>query len=366
MRIIVAVLLLLIAGCRDDFPNAAGWANASGTLTIYSTTDTRVFAPVIADFRLLHPDVRIEYTEIDAAPLYRRFLEERASGMPTADLLLSSAMDLQVKLVNDGFAAPHYSPNAARLPSWAKWRNEAFGFTFEPAVMVFNRDLIAGREVPRSRPELIRAVADDPGFWHGRVGTYDPSTSSVGYLLASQDARQSNDFPELIRLLRQADVQTEEGTLDLLARIEQRDLILGYNVLGSYAHTRLAAGAPLTIVLPEDYTLAVARTAVIPRSAPHPRLAHLFLEYLLSIRGQTLLANQSRLNAIRPEIVGPYTRLGISEETVGPLRPIPLGPGLLVYLDRLKRARLLASWHGQKPDATRTPEIGGPPAATAR
>lgn len=356
-RLVTALLAVLLLGCGDLFERGPGGAPASGTLTIYSTTDTSIFAPVVADFRRLHPRVAINYVELEAAPLYRRYLDETADGRPTADLLLSSAMDLQVKLVNDGFAAPHRSPNSALIPNWAKWRNEAFGFTFEPAVMVFNSNLTAGRAIPRSRPQLIRALADEPGFWRGRVGTYDLSTSSVGYLLASQDIRQSDDFAALAALLRQAGVVTVATSSELLDRIERGEIALGYNVLGSYAHARLAAGAQIEIVYPEDYTLAVTRTAVIPRNAPHPAAAQTFLNYLLSIRGQMALAHRSRLSAVRPEIAGRYSRLGISEETVGPLRPIALGPGLLVYLDRQKRERLLASWHGQaqEPLRARTP-----------
>jgi iron(III) transport system substrate-binding protein len=275
-----------------------------------------------------------------------RFLREMAAGRPRVDLLLSSAMDLQVKLVNDGHAAPHRSPNAEQLPRWARWRGEAFGITFEPAVMVFNRNLMRGRRVPRSRPELLQTLREDPAFWRKRVGAYDIAKSSVGYLLASQDARQSSEWGALAEAFGAVGLQTSDTTATLLDRLERGELVIGYNLLGSYARTRIEAGAPLTIVYPEDYTLAVARTAVLPRSAPHPRAAHAFLEYLLSTRGQRVLSDRSRLSAARQDIEGPYSRLGISEATVGPLRPISLGPGLLVYLDGQKRKRMLESWRG--------------------
>jgi iron(III) transport system substrate-binding protein len=260
------------------------------------------------------------------------------------DLLLSSAMDLQVRLVNDGLAAPHSSDNAALLPKWARWRDEALGFTFEPVVMVYNREALAGRPVPQSRPQLLEALRSDPAFWRGRIGTYDVRASSVGYLVASQDARQSSDFGALAEAFRDAQIVTEESTSAILDQLERGDLALGYNVLGSYARARAEKSPKLRIVYPADYTLAVARTAVIAKSAQHPRTAHVFLEYLLSVRGQRVLTTKSRLSAVRPEIESPYSRLGIAETSVGPLRPIPLGPGLLVYLDQQKRERLLALW----------------------
>ena len=322
-----------------------GAASAGGpVLSVHSTTDTRVFEPVIRDFQALNGDVAVRYEELDAGALYHGFLDDAKAGRPGADLLLSSAMDLQVKLVNDGFAAPHRSDNARALPVWARWRDEAFGFTFEPAVMVFNRGAMAGRKLPHSRGELLQMLTRDPEFWHRKVGTYDIARSAVGYLLASQDARLSSEFSALLEALGNLELRTEVRTAALLDRIARGDLIMGYNLLGSYALAQVGSGAPLQIVYPDDYTLAVTRTAVIPANAARPEAAHLFLEYLLSLRGQRTLAERSRLPAVRPELAATTDQLGVADSRMGLLRPIPLGPGLLVYLDRQKRDRLLAAW----------------------
>lgn len=327
--------------CARDYP-----ASRSGgpTLTIYSTTDTQVFEPVIRDFQSLVDAISVRYEELDAGELYARFVTEAKSGHAAADLLLSSAMDLQVKLVNDGFAAPHRSDGSLALPAWARWRDEALGFTFEPAVMVFNRSVAARRPLPHSRAELLQMLTREPEFWRRKVGTYDIARSSVGYLLASQDARLSSEFSALLEAFGNLELQTGLRTADLLDRIASGDLLMGYNLLGSYALTRIDAGAPLEIVYPDDYTLAVTRTAVVPANATHAAAAHQFLEYLLSMRGQQTMASRSRLPAVRPELAAAGGQPGIADARIGSLRPIPLGPGLLVYLDRQKRERMLASW----------------------
>lgn len=311
-------------------------------LTIYSTTDIAAFEPVIRDFQTVRPDITINYVDIEAAPLYQRFLREAGEGRPQADLLLSSSMDLQIKLVNDGYAEPHVSENAMTLPAWARWRNEAFGFTFEPAVMVFNVEQMGETPLPQSRGELLSMLKRSTDKWRGRIGTYDIATSSVGYLLASQDARQGSEFGALIEAFGDVEVRVEERTGDLLDLLEDGTLAAGYNLLGSYARARVEAGAPLRIVYPQDYTLAVSRTAVLPANAPHPEAAHAFLEYLLSARGQQVLTTESHLTGIRTSEADGLGALNGAR--VGPLRPVALGPGLLVYLDQQKQARLLSSW----------------------
>jgi iron(III) transport system substrate-binding protein len=335
----VAILSVLASTAHAvDYPGISGQAS---TLTIYSTTDTSVFEPVVREFQLRYPTVAVRYEELEGATLYLRHLRDVAARRPRADLLLSSSMDLQVKLVNDGYAAAHESANARALPAWARWRDQAFGFTFEPSVMVFNR-----RAIPRSRGELIALLRREPGLWRGRVGTYDIAQSSVGYLLASQDSRQSSEYGSLVETLGEASARIETRTGALLDLLASGELAIGYNLLGSYAEKRIASGAPLVIVYPRDYTLAVTRTAVIPAGTPNPVAAHAFLEYLLSVPGQEILASRGRLPAVRVEVAGRYSQLGIIDATLGPLRPIVLGPGLLVYLDRQKRSRFLANWFG--------------------
>jgi ABC-type Fe3+ transport system substrate-binding protein len=113
---------------------------------------------------------------------------------------------------------------------------------------------------------------------------------------------------------------------------------LAYNVLGSYARARAEAGAPITIVQPEDYTLVMSRVAAIPRAARNATLAKAFLDYLLSDGGQAVVAGPSRLQAILPASEQPQpTRAGSDH-------PIELGPSLLVFLDPMKRKRFLDDW----------------------
>ena len=342
-----ALVVLLIALTAFWFtqrkvPERRG-ASPPSVITVYSTTDTAMFAPILPDFYRANPGVKVRYVELDSTALYRRFLKEAREGRPQADILLSSAMDLQVKLVNDGYAAAHKSNNVNKLPVWARWRDEAFGFTFEPVVMAFNSKVMQGRPLPHTRRELLDAIKHDLPFWRNRIGSYDISASSVGYLLAAEDSRQSTEFSALLKAFGDAHLKAERNMAKLLHKLVIGELAVSYNVLGSYTRPLVQAGAPLIIVYPQDYTLAVMRTAVIPKNAPNPALAHKFLEYLLSKRGQTQLANRTGLSAIR-EDVGRTDHPEISAFQISLLRPIVLGPSLLVFRDRRNRMKLLENW----------------------
>jgi ABC-type Fe3+ transport system substrate-binding protein len=261
------------------------------------------------------------------------------------DLAVSSAVDLQFKLVNDGYALRYDSAAARELPDWAVWRNEAFGFTFEPAVIVYNKQRLPAADVPHTRAELNELLARQPVRFNSRVATYDPATSGVGYLFATQDAEQSPGFWELVHNFGINYVRLHDTTADILDRVASGEYLLGYNVLGSYAQLRADHDPAIGVILPQDYTLVMSRVAFIPRSAPHPELAKLFLEFLLSEAGQRIIAERTGLAAIHPAVSGPMTAARLQSEARDSLRPIRIGPGLLVYLDQFKRAKFLNRWN---------------------
>jgi two-component system sensor histidine kinase TctE len=308
--------------------------------TIAGTTDRAQFEPIIRGFQKVRPDVAVTYLEFDTAEMQQRLLAGTID--PAPDLLISSAIDLQVKLANDGHALRHASAETAALPSWARWRDEVFGFTFEPAVIVYNPDLVKDPEVLRTRTRLARYLRDNVDTLRGRVATYDIVRSGVGMLLAAQDAQISSTFWHLASALGETSVQLMCCSGDMIDRVDKGDFALAYNVIGPYAEMRRAAGARIGIVLPRDYTLVLSRAMLVPRNAQHPALATAFVDYVLSPRGQAVVAGEARLGAILGS--GPGTAQAIAAEARGPLQPIVYSAALMTFLDQRRLAKFLQTW----------------------
>jgi iron(III) transport system substrate-binding protein len=324
----------------------AGWfvaaAVQAGSVVIYSATDRQAVEPLIEDFKSLHPEIEVVYHDLISNRLHERFLEEQGSGAQ-ADVLWSSAMNLQFKLVNDGYAAPYESAETAALPAWAIWKGEAFGTTFEPIVVVYNKRLIDETEVPRTHAELIRFVKERPGS--SRVATYDPRNSGLGYLLHTQDMEANPmAFWELIRSSARAGMFLEPTTARIIEHIVQGRAAVGYNVLGSYALAAAAKNPDIGVVLPGDYTLILSRIAFINRQAPHPEEARLWVDYLLSRRGQSVL-DDTGLFSVRADVSTRSRSASELHQRLGDaFRPIAIGTGLLTYLDRMKNELFLENW----------------------
>jgi iron(III) transport system substrate-binding protein len=131
----------------------------------------------------------------------------------------------------------------------------------------------------------------------------------------------------------------------IIDRVATGRFVLGYNILGSYARAMGATRPDLGIILPEDYTIITSRVAIVPRAARSPALGALFLDFLLSVQGQRVIASKSGLGAVHPSVDMEGSAKAMQARLGARLRPISVGPGLLVYLDQAKRRRLLEQWN---------------------
>jgi two-component system sensor histidine kinase TctE len=326
-------------------------------LTIAGTTDAPAMAPLIRGFQAQRPELDVTYHEMGGRELYNAAV---AGQLREADLLISSSVDSLVRLANDGFALSHASPHADRVPASAVWRREVFGFTFEPVVMIYNPRRFTADSAPRSRLELLRLLEREGASLQCRVGTYDIADSSLGYLLAVQDELVSSNFWGLMNALGQVRVHLSSTSAGILDAVENGSLDLGYNVLGSYALSRQAAGARIGVVFPHDYVLVLSRSALIPRQAPHPDAARAMVDWLLSPAGQQTAAQSAALGAISPGTPGPWTAEAVTARAKGVVQPVTLHPTLLVGLDPLRQARFVRNWRRLVSDAPlHSPDIPG-------
>lgn len=299
--------------------------STSQVLRIISSTDTALFAPIIEDFLQDRGDVTIEYLVTSTSELNKIVRKDP----DRYDLVISSAMDLQLKLANDGFAL---RLDGIEHPDWAQWRQSLFAFTAEPATIVINRAAFSSQPTPRTRQELIQALRADPDRFHGKVGTYDVRKSGLGYLFATQDARASESFWRLTELMGRLDARLYCCSGAMIDDLADGTITVAYNVLGSYAAARRETLNTLQIILPSDFPTTMMRTAFVTSSTSHPKAASDFIRHLIASQSNTTAPEGARLPPLYSvhDIERPVT--------------IALEPALITYLDALKRRTFLREW----------------------
>lgn len=326
------------------FPAVSGRADAPA-LIVYSSLDEPLAKPMIAGFQAANPDVAVRYEEMLTGEIYDRIVRETDAGQKTADFAFSSAMDLQVKLANDGYAQRSDLPMSDRWPSWANWRNTAYALTFEPAVFVYHKPSFAHEAPPSTRAEFVHYLDRQGDAVYGRIGTYDIERSGVGFLFMSRDQEQFGDIWSVIRTMGAAGVKLYSTSQAILERVADGRFLLGYNILGSYAADWASRHPDVGIVLPKDYTVVMSRIGLVPQAATSPELGQSYLEFFMSKEGQTIMARELQIPAVSPDVAGNNTATTMREMLGGQLKPVPVSLGLMVYLDQVKRARLISRWN---------------------
>ncbi|AAV93515.1 ABC transporter substrate-binding protein [Ruegeria pomeroyi] len=319
-----------IAGAFEVEEHALFGAADGRVLRILSTTDTHILRPLIDSFLDARPGVAVDYLSVSSAEVMRAIVDEGERF----DLVLSSAMDLQIKLANDGYTRPHRSAWTPLVPDWGNWRDHVFAFSQETASVVLSRAAFADQDLPRTRQDLIDLLRSDPDRFQGRVGTYDVAVSGLGYLFATQDARTAESYWRLMEVLGGLQVKLYCCSGEMIEAVAEGRIDMAYNVLGSYARARTDLAESILVIEPEEYTNMMMRTAVIMRDAAEPDLAGAFADHLIAAAWSDPPA---------PDY--PFPGPPATDRPEGAsLRPISLGPGLLVFLDRLKRQRFLEEW----------------------
>jgi iron(III) transport system substrate-binding protein len=331
-------------GYPADYATVVEAANKEGRIVVYSTTDAAASNPLLKDFAALYPGIKIDYTDMNSTELYSRFIAEVASGSGTADLLWSSAMDLQLKLAAEGNAAAYASPEIASLPKWAVWENKAYGTTYEPITFVYNKRLVPAADVPADHAALLDLLNRSGTKYRNKITAYDPEKSGVGHLFVNEDLKHFPQAWDLFRAMGKASAKLYTSAGAMIERVTSGEHTIAYGIFGSYALARSKKVSSLGIVTPKDYTLITSRVAFVSSKAKNPNAARVFLDYLLSKRGQTIIANQADLYSLRDDVTGEATVTGVSTLIGDKARPIPIDRDLLANLDEDKRLAFLKQW----------------------
>ena len=330
-------------GYPADYQKIVDAATKEGKVVIYSTTDTKAAAPLIQGFEAAYPGIKVEYNDMNSTELYNRYISEQASGGTSGDVVWSSSMDTALKLAVD-YAQEYKSPEQGQLPKWTMWKDKAYGTTYEPVVFVYNKRQIPANEVPDSHAALAKLIASQTDKFSKKVTTYDIEKSGIGFMLSVQDSKADPNYFKTLADVAKGGLAVQSSTGTMMERVSSGENLIGFNILGSYAEARAKNDPSLGISYPKDYTLVLSRVSFISQQAQNGNAAKLWLDYVLSEKGQSILANQADIPSIRNDIEGKNDIDGLTKMLGNALKPIPVDESLLEYLQPKKRLDYIKEW----------------------
>ena len=302
------------------------------TLVLRSTTDVDVLRPIIEAFVLQNPDIAVTYEQWGSNALFQNSLAACTGNAVPASAVFSSGVHQMIDLVNRACASPYRSEQTTALPAARRWRDELWGITKEPAVMIYNTDLVPAKDVPKSRFALLDLMRRPTSIYRGKIATYNIEASGLGYLFAFMDSLEASTFGALLEGFSRTDAVATCCSWEIINGVSMGDYLIAYNVLGSYVDS--ATFDNIGIILPQDYTLFLSRAYMIPKDAPEKEAAALLLDFMLSTRGLSLLKARNLFYADTND-----TTLPESAE-----RGISIEPTLLVAGDKHRREQFIELW----------------------
>ncbi len=351
----IASLLLMfgLAACSGSTPTSqptryqpppeahttvlAATAKPTQAFVIEAATDISFMGPFLREFQKQHPNITIYYHDMLSTPLFARAESACRNGIPQPDLYLTVATDHLVKLANDGCGQQVPASVATSVPGWREWRHEVFAFAVEPAVFVYNRELLKDSDAPRDHLALINALRLKPDFWNNRIGTYDIEQSGIAFNYAEWDSRRSASFGRLIEGLGRSHVRLYCCSNEMARAVERGDILLAYNVQLSYAYAAQRANPNVGVIVPTDYQAVQTRSVMIPNRAEHVEIAREFIDFLLSPVGQ-------RLDEIM--LAPPNSRLNVRfTPSDRILNQADVSVSLLRLQDRARHDALTSEWN---------------------
>jgi len=329
------------AGYPADYVALVDEAKSEGRVVVHAPIDTAAMTKIIAGFNSVYPDVRVEYTDLNTNVLYNRFISEVAGGAEAADVLWSSALDLQANLVADGYAEPYATPEATNLPDWAIWSEGAYGTSFEPFVFVYNKTMLQDEQLPTGHDDLLETISDNIDAYGGKVVSYNPETSGLAFYAVASDARFSSEFTDIPRALGLAKSRFSTSAGELVDLVASGEVAFAYNVPASYADR--SSSPDIGVIYPDDYIVVLSRLAIINAKAKHPAAAKVFLDYLLSKAGQQIVADVG-FYSLREDVSSTRSAGALTDAHGDKLKPPAIGTDLLHYLDPTRRLEFFDTW----------------------
>jgi len=331
-------------GYPGGYSDIIAAAKKEAKVTVYTSTDTAQGKGLLDAFRKAYPGIEIDWNDLGTNNSYNRTISEAAANQVTADIVWTSAMDLQVNLVEKGLTAPIDSPEAAAIPAWAKYKGHAFGTSVEPAAIIYNKNLYPADAVPNSRADLIKVLQERKEALKGKVATFDPEKSGMGFLWSTNDVTQTKTFWDLAKAFGATQGKTYSSSGQMREKVISGEHTIAFNVIGSYALDWAKKNPAIGVAFQNEYTAAFSRVVIVTKGAPHANAARLFVDFMLSKPGQEAAAS-SGMPSVRTDVAAGTDNIeSLKKVTGGNLQPIPLDGKLVEWLDPKKRSEFLGEW----------------------
>jgi iron(III) transport system substrate-binding protein len=296
---------LIVALTASGAPASAqlpGWEQAlyeaakkEKEFTVYTAHyDTETIADLCSAFEKKYAGVKCNFVRTTAQVAFQRLQQDLKANLAVASVFSSTDISHYPDLKKSGLLTPYQPHNLGRMIDSLKQYNDKDGQYWVTAaaliVIAYNTGLVAEKDAPKNWTELLdpkwkdKIAIGHPAF-SGYVGTWTVEMRKL-YGWSFFDKLEKNK-PQIGRSIN--------DTVTMLNSKER------WVAAGPEATTLLSRdkGNPLAVVYPKDGALLMVSETGIPKNAPAPNAAKLFIEFLLDKDAAEVQVKNHSLSVIK-------------------------------------------------------------------
>ncbi|HSE89521.1 MAG TPA: extracellular solute-binding protein [Candidatus Binatia bacterium] len=294
MRTLLLALLVTAIFCQPVFARPRSdldmelveGAKKEKKLVFYTTMDLPQSIEVVRDFAQKYPFLGLELHPLEAETLVKRIQDEARSGISTWDVLLGGSGFLQ-PLLEANLIVSYLSPQREAVSdalndSAGYWS----GYYINPYVLGYSTTLVKEEEIPKSYDELL-----EPRWKGNRIAIDSTAHGLLRGLVAAWGEDKAVAY--LKRLAHQQPIMAR-------ASITAVDSLHTGNVSMVIARAPVIQGYKKKLRSPIDWiylapVVAQIDAVMLSAQSRSPNAARLFVDFVLSKEGQSVLASAQQI-----------------------------------------------------------------------
>jgi iron(III) transport system substrate-binding protein len=261
-------------------------ARKEGSVVWYVSMNRSNAQDLANAFEADYPFLKVNVLSGGGPKLVNRIVAEHRGKAYLYDVLLTRSLMLNY-LRRGAIIMRYQTPYRKFLPDGFFDRDGYFNGVFSTAqVFLFNTRLVNRAEAPKSIEDLLHTR------WKGKL-TMDQE--AFDWLAAILDHYGEEKGKEIAKRLGEQNLQTRRGHNLIAELVAAGELPMTIDAYTHEAARLKKAGAPVEYVFPEPFVPVKTPTAVYASSnPPHPHTMALFIDFLLSKKGQEIMERHGR------------------------------------------------------------------------
>ncbi|WP_217134342.1 ABC transporter substrate-binding protein [Leucobacter chinensis] len=305
----LTVGVLALTSCSSEAPSEVP-SDASGSeptsITLYTSEPQEKIDGIVAAFNDEHPDITVEVFRAGTGDLTARIAAEEKSGEIGADLLLAAdAPTFETYAERDLLMQYESTENASIMQELIDPEHFYVGTRLLPTVIAINTNEIT--DAPASWADLTDSA------YSGKIAMPNPDVSGAAAFNAAiwlDEETLGLDWLEALAANKPLIVDSNGPVSQAVA---EGSSPVGV-VVDSLVRDLAAAGSPITAVYPTEGVPFVSQPVGIFANTDQPEASKLFVDFLISKKGQEVAVTQSYL-PIREDVASPEGAPEISSIT---------------------------------------------------